>query len=61
MVKHTITVKRRYLSDDSEVFDVWIGGACIPAITQDDAISMAESFQSAINEHSNDEAVLSDD
>lgn len=51
-----IWIVKETLSDGSEVFNVEIPEASLPAITADDAAALAETIAGAINEHSNETA-----
>jgi hypothetical protein len=46
-----IFVLREKLSDNSEVFNVKVGGEKFPAVTEADAEDLAEKISEAINDH----------
>jgi hypothetical protein len=47
-----IFVVPKTLSDGSQVFDVHLGNLVVAAVTQDDALSMADKIRDAIDDHS---------
>jgi hypothetical protein len=51
-----IFINRNKLTDGSETFDVQLGDHVWHAVTEDDAIEMANKIADAINDHSNDSA-----
>ena len=55
---HKIKIIAKTLSDGSEVFDVRIGNARIEAVTEEDALSLAERLRQAISIYSNDSAEI---
>jgi hypothetical protein len=48
-----IFVTPKALSDGSKVFDVRLGNEVWPAVTEDDANSLAEKIKDAIEDHTN--------
>ena len=44
------------LSDGSQVFNVIFGEMKFPAVTEDDAVQLAETISNAINDHTNNRA-----
>jgi hypothetical protein len=51
---HTITITEQRLSDSSSVYAVGIGNVWLPAVTQSDAISLADKLAAAIEDHTNE-------
>jgi len=57
-VKIIISVQRRLLSDGSPVYSVVMHGHEYPCITERDAQYLSDSFQEAINSHTNESATV---
>jgi hypothetical protein len=55
-MEHKIVICANRLTDDSLVYDVRFRDISIPAVTERDAISLADKIAAAINDHSNDTA-----
>jgi hypothetical protein len=60
-VEFLFFVIREKLSDGSEVFNVQLGDIRFPAVTQDDALELAEKLSDAINDHTTTTAAVVDE
>jgi hypothetical protein len=49
----TISIKRLTLTDGSHAFDVNMGGVNMPAVTEKDALALADKIALAIKQHTN--------
>ena len=55
-MQHKIHIVAERLTDGSLVYNVHFRDASLPAITEKDALALADKIAAAINDHSNDEA-----
>jgi hypothetical protein len=54
-----INIESERFGDGSEVFNVLLGSIRLPAVSQDDAVELADKIQKAIDAHTNEEASVS--